>query len=78
MKSWTDDVRDCVKDFTKKHPEKRGQFIVEEIYNYEKWLSRRHPDNFNVRAKIRQQLQVLVAQGVLLRRSRGAYEVVKA
>ena len=40
-------------------------FTTAEVYRHEKRLQKTHPENHNVRAKIRQQLQVLRDKGVL-------------
>jgi type II restriction enzyme len=50
-------------------------FTVQEAYSMEKQLSSLYPGNNNVRAKIRQQLQVLRDAGMLLTESRGVYKV---
>ena len=51
----------------------RDSFSLDDIYEFEAELSRLHPGNRNVRAKIRQQLQVLVARGALGRVEPGVY-----
>jgi type II restriction enzyme len=48
-------------------------FRLDEAYRFEKQLRDLHPQNLNIRPKIRQQLQVLVAQGVLRRERPGTY-----
>lgn len=50
-------------------------FTVQEAYSMEQRLSSLYPGNNNVRAKIRQQLQVLRDAGMLLTESRGVYKV---
>lgn len=52
-KDWFEDVYDCVKKIDK------DIFTLEDIYEYEELLSSLHPNNNNVQAKIRQQLQYL-------------------
>ncbi|MBS1263594.1 MAG: hypothetical protein MAG715_00777 [Methanonatronarchaeales archaeon] len=41
------------------------EFTLREVYGYEEELSKRHPDNNHVRAKVRQQLQVLRDRGLI-------------
>lgn len=48
-------------------------FTNGDIYAMDDYLARLHPANRNVRPKIRQQLQVLVKQGVIERESPGRY-----
>jgi type II restriction enzyme len=50
-------------------------FTVQEAYSMEHHLSRLYPENKNVRAKIRQQLQVLRDAGILSTEERGVYSV---
>lgn len=52
------------------------QFTLSEIYIFEDYLKLRHPNNNNIRAKIRQQLQILRDQNFLKFTSRGKYEVI--
>ncbi|MCD7857029.1 MAG: hypothetical protein LUG55_04390 [Clostridiales bacterium] len=51
----------------------KGQFTLSEVYEFQNELQRRHPDNHNVEAKIRQQLQVLRDNGILEFVDRGVY-----
>lgn len=51
------------------------EFTLREVYGYEDVLSERHPDNNYVRAKVRQQLQVLRDRGVLEFLGGGEYRV---
>lgn len=52
MSKWTDEVRQIVLTL----PEK---FTTQDVYLHESKLAAAHPENQNVRAKIRQQLQVM-------------------
>lgn len=52
------------------------QFTLGEIYIFEDYFKSRHPNNNNIRAKIRQQLQILRDQNFLRFISRGKYEVI--
>lgn len=51
-----------------------AQFTNDDIYGCEAVLADLHPNNHNIRPKIRQQLQVLTARGVVKRISPGRYE----
>lgn len=53
----------------------RWEFTLEDMYGFERRLSERYPDNRNVRAKIRQQLQVLRDNGYLEFVGRGVYRL---
>jgi type II restriction enzyme len=50
-------------------------FTVQEAYSMEKQLADLYPENRNIRAKIRQQLQVLRDANILLTKERGIYSV---
>ena len=54
-----------------KIPDER--FTLSEMYGFEAELQVRHPGNNNVRAKIRQQLQLLRDRGLLEFEGRGVY-----
>ena len=58
-KEWTNDVLKCVRELGKK------VFTLEDMYQFEEKLSKIHPENKHVKAKIRQQLQVLRDNKVL-------------
>ena len=58
-RGWLLDVLTCVE----RMPD--ASFTLAEIYEFEDELSMKHPDNHNVRAKIRQQLQLLRDKGVI-------------
>jgi type II restriction enzyme len=66
---WVADVLLCV--------ERIGQleFTLDDVYNFENYLGELHPENNNVKPKIRQQLQVLRDAGVLEFLGRGRYRV---
>jgi len=53
----------------------RRQFDLSELYAAAAVLGRLHPDNHNVEAKIRQQLQILRDKGYLRFSGRGVYEL---
>jgi type II restriction enzyme len=56
---WLLDVLTCVDRL------KKTEFSLDEIYRFERSLKAKHPANNNVRAKIRQQLQILRDRGIL-------------
>lgn len=65
-RGWTADVLKVV--------EKLGStFRLEDVYSFEEDLARLHPDNRNVRPKIRQQLQVLRDVGLVRFQGTGLY-----
>jgi len=68
-KGWLLDVMNCV--------EKLGnrEFSLDEAYSFESRLSKKHPDNKHIKAKIRQQLQVLRDKGYLEFVDRGKYKL---
>ena len=55
----------------------RDRFTLEEMYQFEGDLSELHPQNRNIKAKIRQQLQVLRDKGILRFDTPGVYEILK-
>ena len=64
------DVLGCVRAIGK------VEFTLDDIYAFERRLAALHKNNRNVRAKIRQQLQVLRDRGVLEFLGRGRYLVL--
>ncbi|MEK6947561.1 MAG: DpnI domain-containing protein [Nanoarchaeota archaeon] len=68
-RAWTSDVLLCIEKLNKR------EFSADEIYGYEDNLSRLHPDNSHIKAKIRQQLQILRDKGILEFKSRGYYKL---
>lgn len=66
-RSWLRDVLSFVQSLG------HGSFQLDDVYRFEGELASLHPANKNVRPKIRQQLQVLVARGVIQRESPGRY-----
>ncbi|MEO7026311.1 MAG: DpnI domain-containing protein [Caulobacteraceae bacterium] len=71
-RGWLIEVMKCV--------ERLGTevFTLEEIYAFEERLNDLYPGNHNVRAKIRQQLQVLRDCGYLSFTSRGRYQLKRS
>lgn len=68
-KGWLLDVMNCVDKLGKK------EFLLNEVYAFEKLLSKKYPDNKHIKDKIRQQLQILRDKGYLKFISRGKYKM---
>lgn len=66
-RSWLFDVLSCINKIPSQ------LFSLSDIYAFESYLSERHPQNHNIRPKIRQQLQVLRDQNFLEFVGRGVY-----
>lgn len=67
-RSWLLDVLNCVNQI-------QGDiFTLADIYRSEAELQQRHPQNKNIRPKIRQQLQVLRDKGIIEFVDRGVYQ----
>lgn len=69
-RGWTLDVMRCVEQL------RMPEFSLADVYGYEDRLSKLHAHNRHVRAKIRQQLQVLRDAGYLEFVGRGRYRMV--
>lgn len=67
LRGWTADVLKVVRDLEGK------EFSLKEVYSREDELGELHPHNTHVRAKIRQQLQLLRDKGVLKFLGNGRY-----
>ncbi len=71
MRGWTLDVLNVLRKFN-------GQDIsLSDVYGFERQLQAIHPNNNNIRAKIRQQLQVLRDLGFLAFEGKGRYRVLR-
>lgn len=68
-KGWLLDVMNCVEQFSKR------EFSLEEIYAFEPFLNKKHPNNSHIKDKIRQQLQVLRDRGYVEFLNRGIYRL---
>lgn len=68
-KGWTLDVMKCVDLLNKK------EFELEDIYNFEKALLQKHPENNNIKPKIRQQLQILRDKDYIEFLGKGKYKL---
>ncbi len=71
MRGWTLDVLTVLRSM------KKIEFTLGDAYLFESVLSERHPENQHVRAKIRQQLQILRDLGYLEFIGRGFYRWAK-
>lgn len=70
-RGWTVDVLRVVHSVGKK------EFSLNDIYEYEEELAKDHPNNYHIKAKIRQQLQILRDKGFLRFKERGKYLIIK-
>lgn len=68
-KNWLVDVMRCIEEL------RRTEFSLTDIYAFENYLSKKHPNNHHVKDKIRQQLQILRGQNYLSFTSRGRYKI---
>ncbi|MEG1912997.1 MAG: DpnI domain-containing protein [Cloacibacillus sp.] len=66
-RSWLLDILNCVNKTAGE------EFTLAKIYDFEEKLSAIHPENNNIRAKIRQQLQMLRDRGLIEFAGRGRY-----
>jgi type II restriction enzyme len=69
-KGWLIDIMICVEKLGRK------EFSLEEVYGFENVLTEKHPDNHHIKAKIRQQLQLLRDKGYLEFIERGRYRFI--
>jgi len=70
LRGWTSDVLKCVEEL------KKREFELAELYEYENYLKNLHPSNLHIRAKIRQQLQILRDNNVVKFESPGKYSLI--
>jgi type II restriction enzyme len=69
LRGWLLDILNVV------HKIGRERFTLGEVYAFQQELALRHPDNLNVRAKIRQKLQVLRDLGLIEFLGGGDYRI---
>jgi len=69
-KGWLLDIIICIEKLN------RNSFTLGDLYIFEDYLKIKHPENNNIQAKIRQQLQILRDKGFLKFTDRGKYEVI--
>jgi type II restriction enzyme len=70
-RAWLSDILYCIEQLNK------NEFSLDEIYSYDVYLSKLHPNNYHIKPKIRQQLQILRDKGILEFTSRGIYTTKK-
>ena len=66
-RDWLPDILSCLGRINSE------EFALGEVYGFEPELHGLHPGNVNIQPKIRQQLQILVRQGLLVRVRPGLY-----
>lgn len=69
-RGWLMDVLNCINTM------ENNFFTLNEIYNFEKELQEKHPNNNNIRPKIRQQLQFLRDRGFIEFVGNGKYRKI--
>jgi len=69
LKGWILDIMNCIESLGKK------EFSLQDIYDFEKNLAIIHPENKNIKPKIRQQLQFLRDKGYLKFVEPGRYKL---
>ncbi|MGA3145642.1 MAG: Dam-replacing domain protein [Verrucomicrobiota bacterium] len=69
QRGWTLDVLNAIRRFGK------TSFTTADTYAFTRELERLHPDNRNVRPKIRQQLQILRDTGLLIHVESGRWRL---
>jgi type II restriction enzyme len=70
FRGWTSDVLKVVQ-------EQKNLFTLNDIYRFEHYFKELYPKNNNIRAKIRQQLQILRDEKIILFKENGLYEVLR-
>jgi type II restriction enzyme len=70
FRGWTSDVLKIVQ-------EQDNEFGLGDIYKFENYLKELHPDNNNIKAKIRQQLQILRDNKIVKFKEKGIYEQLR-
>ena len=70
-RGWTLDILDCVNKI------ENTEFTLQEMYKFEEELSAKYPDNYHVKDKIRQQLQILRDNGIIEFVGEGHYRKIQ-
>lgn len=70
LRGWLLDIMKCIELLG------QNQFNIDEIYAFEEVLKIKHPNNNNIKAKIRQQLQILRDYKYLTFIGRGVYKLL--
>ncbi|HHW03163.1 MAG TPA: restriction endonuclease [Thermoanaerobacterales bacterium] len=69
-RGWISDVLNVISNI------KKDVFELDDVYNYATFLKNLHPNNNNIEAKIRQQLQILRDNGIIEFLGRGRYKKI--
>ena len=69
-KGWILDTLNCIESI------KKNEFTLDEVYKFEDFLKPKYPDNNFIKAKLRQQLQVLRDKNIIEFIGRGKYRKV--
>jgi type II restriction enzyme len=69
-RGWIFDILQCIDRI------KRDDFTLDDMYEFEDELKTRHPENYHIRDKIRQQLQFIRDRGLIKFVARGHYRKV--
>ena len=72
FRGWLADVLACVRKLDQE------TFALAEVYAFEDHLARLHPENKNIRPKIRQQLQILRDNGIIEFLGKGNYRIPRS
>lgn len=67
QRGWLFDVLNCINIISS------NEFELADMYRFERLLAKKHPDNNNIRPKIRQQMQMLRDKGVVEFVGKGKY-----
>lgn len=67
LSGWELDIFNCLKSI------ESNVFSLSDVYAFEDTFSELHPDNHNIKSKIRQQLQCLRDLGLIEFKERGVY-----
>ncbi len=70
LRGWLLDTLNCIEKTNKK------EFNLNDIYQFESALKIKHPKNNNIKAKIRQQLQILRDKGIIEFLGSGKYRII--
>lgn len=70
-RGWLFDILNCINEI------RSDDFVLDEVYQYVPALQILHPNNNNIHAKIRQQLQLLRDAGYIKFEERGHYRKIK-
>ncbi len=71
LRGWTADVLKCIEELGK------HEFRLDDLYKYEESLKQLHQENQHIKAKIRQQLQILRDNNIISFNSRGNYSLIR-